>query len=92
MKTWAGRKRGAADSGMIEIRAYQARPPKYYSRAHLAPFCARGLLKIIAVSENAPGAHRDVPHSADVPRTGRRTRNVIGNFESPSFREANSPF
>ena len=30
-------------------------------RAHQVPFCARGLLKIIAVSENAPGAHGNVP-------------------------------
>ena len=34
-----------------------------HRRAHPAPFCARGLLKIIAVSENAPGAHRDVPRA-----------------------------
>ncbi len=31
------------------------------SRAHQAPFYARGLSEISAVSENAPGAHRDVP-------------------------------
>ena len=31
------------------------------SRAHQTPFCARGLQKIIAVSENAPGAHGIVP-------------------------------
>ena len=29
--------------------------------AHQAPFYARGHQKIIAVSENAPGAHRNVP-------------------------------
>ena len=29
---------------------------------------------------------------ADVPRTGRLTRIVISNFESPNFRKANSPF
>ena len=37
-------------------------------RAHQAPFYARGLLKIIAVSENAPGAHGDVPRAQGVPR------------------------
>ena len=30
---------------------------------HQAPLYARGLLKIIAVSEHAPGAHRDVPRT-----------------------------
>ena len=40
-------------------------------RAHQAPFCARGLLKIITVSENAPGAHGNVPRCRDVPRVGR---------------------
>mgnify|MGYP004568581585 FL=1 len=40
-------------------------------RAHQAPFCARGLLKIIAVSENAPGAHGNVPRCREVPRVGR---------------------
>ena len=37
-------------------------------RAHQAPFYARGLLKTIAVSENAPGAHGDVPRAQGVPR------------------------
>ena len=32
-------------------------------RAHQAPFCARGLLKTGAVSENAPGAHGIVPRA-----------------------------
>ena len=53
-------------------------------RAHQAPFCARGLLKIITVSENAPGAHGNVPRvgrdsttrqrfhaSAEIPRHGK---------------------
>ena len=40
------------------------------SRAHQAPFYARGLSEISAVSENAPGAHRDVPRNGDVPRIG----------------------
>ena len=40
-------------------------------RAHQAPFCARGLLKIITVSENAPGAHGNVPRCREVPRVGR---------------------
>ena len=40
----------------------QSAPPRPApGRAHQAPFCARELLKIIAVSENAPGAHGDVP-------------------------------
>ena len=42
------------------------------SRAHQAPFYARGLAEIIAVSENAPGAHRDVP------RTGLRRQHAQG--------------
>ena len=40
-------------------------------RAHPAPFCARGLLKNIAVSENAPGAHRDVPRAGGCSTDGR---------------------
>ena len=40
-------------------------------RAHQAPFCARGLLKNIAVSENAPGAHRDVPRAGGCSTDGR---------------------
>ena len=39
--------------------------------AHQAPFCARGLLKNIAVSENAPGAHRDVPRASGCSTDGR---------------------
>ena len=39
------------------------RLPSLLCRAHQAPFYARELLKIIAVSENAPGAHRDVPRA-----------------------------
>ena len=42
-----------------------------HRRAHQAPFCARGLLKIITVSENAPGAHRDVPHAGGCSTDGR---------------------
>ena len=38
--------------------------------AHQAPFYARGLLKTGAVSENAPGAHRDVPRLGNVPHVG----------------------
>ena len=45
-----------------------ARPPlPAPRRAHQAPFYARGLLKIIAVSENAPGAHGDVPRARSIP-------------------------
>ena len=33
------------------------------ARAHQAPFCARGLLKIIAVSEKGAGAHGNVPRA-----------------------------
>ena len=47
------------------------------SRAHQAPFCARELLKTGAVSENAPGAHRDVPRDGECSTDGRRTRTVI---------------
>ena len=36
-------------------------------RAHQAPFYARELLKIIAVSESAPSAHRDVPRAGGCP-------------------------
>ena len=42
-----------------------------HRRAHQAPFCARGLLKNIAVSENAPGAHRDVPRAGGCSTDGR---------------------
>ena len=60
------------------------------SRAHQAPFCARELLKTGAVSENAPGAHRDVPRDGECSTDGRRTRTVISNFESPNFHKADS--
>ena len=33
------------------------------ARAHQTPFCARGLLKIIAVSEKGAGAHGNVPRA-----------------------------
>ena len=62
------------------------------SRAHQAPFYARELLKTGAVSENAPGAHRDVPRDGECSTDGRRTRTVISSSESPSFREADTPF
>ena len=61
------------------------------ARAHQTPFCARELLKTGAVSENAPGAHRDVPRDGEC-STGRRTRTVISSSESPSFHKADSPF
>ena len=47
------------------------------ARAHQTPFCARGLQKIIAVSENAPGAHGDVPRAggcSTVRKRGSRGR------------------
>ncbi len=66
--------------------------------AHQAPFCARGLLKTGAVSENAHGAHRNVPRfggrstrrwifhmSAKVPRTGgcsTEVRHLAGGIAS----------
>ena len=61
------------------------------ARAHQASFYARGLLKIGAVSENAPGVHRDVPRAADIPRTGppdgvsaiARARGSRGVFRRP---------
>ena len=62
------------------------------ARAHQAPFCARELLKTGAVSENVPGAHRDVPRDGECSTDGRRTRTVISSSESPSFRKADSPF
>ena len=40
-------------------------------RAHQTPFYARGLQKIIAVSENAPGAHGDVPRAGGCSTNGR---------------------
>ena len=40
------------------------------ARAHQAPFCARELLKTGAVSENAPGAHRDVPRDGECSTDG----------------------
>ena len=44
-----------------------------HHRAHQAPFCARGLLKNIAVSENAPGAHGDVPRAGGCSTRRRRS-------------------
>ena len=43
------------------------------SRAHQTPFCARGLQKIIAVSENAPGAHGIVPRHCSTRAAGMST-------------------
>ena len=62
------------------------------ARAHQTPFCARELLKTGAVSENAPGAHRDVPRDGECSTDGRRMMTVISSSESPSFRKADSPF
>ena len=58
-------------------------------RAHQAPFCARGLLKIITVSENAPGAHGNVPRCRDVPRRARPARRqpaILGELYGQSVR------
>ena len=43
------------------------------SRAHQAPFYARGLQKIGAVSENAPGAHGIVPRHCSTRAAGMNT-------------------
>ena len=42
-------------------------------RAHQAPFCALGLLRIITVSENAPGAHGIVPRRCSTRAAGMNT-------------------
>ena len=47
--------------------------------AHQAPFYARGLQKTGAVSENAPGAHRNVPRFG-----GCSTRRRIFHGDAPS--------
>ena len=54
-------------------RAAQPRCPQPRSRAHQTPFCARGLQKIIAVSENAPGAHGIVPRHCSTRAAGMNT-------------------
>ena len=41
------------------------------------------LLKIITVSENAPGAHRDVPRFSKVPRCGNTSRADGGSTVHP---------
>ena len=43
------------------------------ARAHQTPFCARGLLKTIAVSEKGAGAHDNVPRAGGCSTDGRRT-------------------
>ena len=54
-------------------RAAQPRCPQPRSRAHQTPFCARGLQKTIAVSENAPGAHGIVPRHCSTRAAGMST-------------------
>ena len=50
------------------------------------------LLKIIAVSENAPGAHRDVPRFSKVPRCGNTSRADGGStVHPPGTAPAGSP-
>ena len=60
-----------------QLRAVQPRCPSFgvrvRSRAHQTPFCARGLQKIIAVSENAPGAHGIVPRHCSTRAAGMNT-------------------
>ncbi len=55
----------------------QLQPPKLGAparpRAHQAPFYARGLQKIGAVSENAPGAHGIVPRHCSTRAAGMNT-------------------
>ena len=45
--------------------SWNIRRPVEHRRAHQAPFYARGLSEIIAVSENAPGAHGAGPAGVD---------------------------
>ena len=47
--------------------------PQVRRRAHQTPVCARGLQKIIAVSENAPGAHGIVPRHCSTRAAGMST-------------------
>ena len=58
-------------------RAAQPRCPSFgvrvRPRAHQTPFCARGLQKNIAVSENAPGAHGIVPRHCSTRAAGMST-------------------
>ena len=60
-----------------QLRAVQSRGPSFgvrvRSRAHQTPFCARGLQKNIAVSENAPGAHGIVPRHCSTRAAGMNT-------------------
>ena len=65
---------------LARVLATQPRQPRFgpgrrssVSRAHQAPFCARGLQKIIAVSENAPGAHGIVPRHCSTRAAGMNT-------------------
>ena len=46
------------------------------ARAHQASFCARGLLKIIAVSEKGAGAHGNVPRAGGCSTDGPAGRGV----------------
>ena len=59
------RTRPGRPASVSQLRAVQSRGPSFgvrvRSRAHQPPFYARGLQKIGAVSENAPGAHGIVP-------------------------------
>ncbi len=70
----------SAAETLAQVLATQPQQPRFgpgrrssVSRAHQAPFCARGLLKIIAVSGNAPGAHGIVPRHCSTLTAGMNT-------------------
>ena len=50
---------------IASARPWNIRRPVEHRGAHQAPFYARGLSEIIAVSENAPGAHGAGPAGVD---------------------------
>ncbi len=61
VRTRPGRPASVSSASVSPASCRPASVSHARSRAHQTPFCARGLLKIIAVSENAPGAHGIVP-------------------------------
>ena len=65
VRTRPGRPASVSPASCRPASVSHARP-----RAHQAPFCARGLQKIIAVSENAPGAHGIVPRHCSTRAAG----------------------
>ena len=91
---------------LARVLATQPRQPRFgpgrrssVSRAHQAPFCARGLQKIIAVSENAPGAHGIVPRHCSTRAAGMNTvsaarpppRNLHSRLSRRAAHTAQSP-